>query len=178
MSDSGQNRHLVAAFVSGAAIIPATVVLAWAWLVLSDPEPCGPYALCFRGLGPALVSAIASALVAGIVAQHHAKDTTGWVAMLGGIGAAAVGLASSAGSAAGFAVVVVLLGVPATVGYGAGRLFELVRGPSGQDTDVRAVESRTAMRDIGDGGLRCESCGGPLTPHARSCPTCLSAVLR
>ncbi len=168
MSSSGRNRHLLAAFITGAAIIPATIALAWVWLALSDPEPCGPSALCFRGLVPALVSGIVSALVAGIVAQHLARDPAGWVAMMGGLLAAAVVLASPG---------VLLLGVPATVGYVViGGLSELVRDPPVQLAAAGSAGERAAdlSRDRDD---QCEFCGALLAPHARSCTACGSAVL-
>jgi hypothetical protein len=168
MSFSEQDRRLVTAFIIGVAISPVMIALAWAWLARSNPPPCSVGELCFRGVGEALISGIVAALVAGAVAGLLARDAAGWVAMMGGLLAAAVVLTSPGA---------LLLGVPATIGYVViAGLSKLLPDPPGQPAAAGSagLPAGDVSRDRDD---QCEFCGARLPPRARSCTTCGSAVL-
>jgi len=176
MAGSGRKMQLAAAFIVGAAVIPMTLGLAGAWLTLASPDPCGG-GLCFRGLIELLVSGLASALVAGVVAQRFAGDISGWAAMMGGLVSAILVLRVLGDSSVTYEALIVLLGGPAAVAYLVAGVLSGLRGDTpGRSTAIGGAEVVGADGSR-DGDDQCESCGAPLRPGARSCSTCGSAVL-
>ncbi len=121
MSMSQRDRRLIGAFIVGAAIGPAALGLAGLWLTIAPPPPCTTSFLCFRGLTEALLSLLAVAVAAGILAQILARDVIGWLTMVGGIVAMATVYSAvtppAAGAEEAFILAIVVLGVPATAAY-------------------------------------------------------------